>query len=99
MKASFWGLLSTVNLLIKRLRIVGLPDDIVNLIQIWLNNRTYYVTAKGFNSYIRLSDLGTIQGSILGPFLYAIYVAPIQDLYKITLFADDNFPLSLIKNY
>ena len=23
-----------------------------------------------------------------------IYVAPIQDLYKITLFADDNFPLS-----
>ena len=41
-----------------------------------------------------MSDIGTIQGSILGPFLYAIYVAPIQDLYEITMFADDNFPLS-----
>ena len=42
----------------------------------------------------RLSDIGTIQGSILGPFLYAIYVAPLQDLHEITLFADDNFPLA-----
>ena len=87
-----------IELLIKRLRIVGLPDDIINLIQTWLSNRTYYVTAKGFDSFIRLSDIGTIQGSILGPFLYAIYVAPIQDLYEITLFADDNYPLASNSN-
>ena len=76
--------IKNIELLLKRLRIAGLPDDVVNLIEIWLKDRTYYVTAKGTNSYIRLSDIGTIQGSILGPFLYAIYVAPIQDLYKIT---------------
>ena len=75
------------------LEIVGLPSDIIHLIKIWLTDRTYYVTAKGNNSYIRLSNIGTIQGSILGPFLYAIYVSPIQDLQKITMFADDNFPL------
>ena len=83
-----------MNLLLKRLRIVGLPEDIVGLIQTWLTNRTYYVSTKGTNSYIRLSDIGTIQGSILGPFLYAIYVAPIQDLYEITMFADDKYPLA-----
>ena len=27
-------------------------------------------------------------------FIYAIYVAPIQDLHEITMFADDNFPLA-----
>ena len=62
-----------IQLLLKRLKIVGLPNDLINLIEIWLKDRTYYVTAKGNNSYIRLSNIGTIQGSILGPFLYAIY--------------------------
>ena len=50
-----------VELLLKRFRIVGLPTDVINLNQIWLTDRTYYVTAKGVNSYIRLSDIGTIQ--------------------------------------
>ena len=52
-----------IDLLLKRLPITGLPPDVINLIQIWLTDRTYYVTAKGFNSYIRMSDIGTIQGS------------------------------------
>ena len=87
-----------IELLLKRLTIVGLPMDVINLIRIWLSDRTYYVTAKGTNSFIRLSEIGTIQGSILGPFLYAIYVAPLQDLYEITLFADDNYPLASNKD-
>ena len=34
---------------------------------------------------------GTVQGSILGPLLYAIFVSPLFDLTNITNFADDNF--------
>ena len=30
---------------------------------------------------------------IIGPFLYALYVAPLQDLTECILFADDNFPM------
>ena len=30
-----------IPLLIKRLKIIGLPDDIVNLISIWLKNRLF----------------------------------------------------------
>jgi hypothetical protein len=35
-------------------------------------------------------NCGTIQGSILGPMLYAIYVFLLSDQLKLTNFADDN---------
>jgi hypothetical protein len=34
---------------------------------------------------------GTVQGSILGPILYAISVSPLFVLQDLTNFADDNF--------
>ena len=37
------------------------------------------------------SDTGTIQGSVLGPILYALFVSPLFDLTQLTNFADDNF--------
>ena len=57
-----------VKLLLKRMRIAGLPNDVVKLVEIWLMDRKYYVSARGIHSFIRISDLGTVQGSILGPF-------------------------------
>ena len=33
----------------------------------------------------------TICGSILGPILFALFVLPVLDLTKMTLFADDNY--------
>ena len=39
------------------------------------------------------SDVGTIQGSVLGPILYALFVSPLFDLTQLTNFADDNFYL------
>ena len=41
---------------------------------------------------------GTIQGSILGQTLYAIYVSPLFDLADLSNFADDNFVLTFHKN-
>ena len=32
-----------------------------------------------------------VQGSISGPILYALFVSPLFDLAKMTLFADDNY--------
>ena len=87
-----------IKLLLKRLRVVGLPLDLVGLIKIWLNERCFYVEIDGLTSKFYDATSGTIQGSILGPLLYAIYVAPLFDLIELFNFADDNFSLTQNKN-
>ena len=83
--------LVNVELLIKRLKIIGFPGDIIRLIRVWLTDRKYYVSLDDCCSAVHYSNTGTVQGSVLGPVLYAIFVSPIFDLTKITNFADDNF--------
>ena len=79
------------NLLIKRLKIIGIPDDVVELISAWLRNRLFYVSIDGSNSTMFDLLLGTVQGSILGPVLYAIFVAPLFDIADLSSFADDTY--------
>ena len=80
-----------IELLIKRLKIIGLPIDVVELIRIWLKDRMYYVSIDGVNSKLYDLLLGTVQGSILGPVLYAIYISPVFDIEHLFAFADDKF--------
>ena len=87
-----------INLLIDRLRVIGLPGDIVDLIKIWLENRSFCVEVNGLNSLFYDVSSGTIQGSILGPILYAIYVSPLFDLTDLSNFADDNFAITWHSN-
>ena len=87
-----------VQLLLKRLDIIGFPTDILTLVKNWLSSRHFYVSIDGESSYIRSSGVGTVQGSILGPILYALFVSPLLDLEKITLFADDNYALEWNKD-
>jgi hypothetical protein len=78
-------------LLCKRLDIIGIPADVVSLIKIWLTERLFYVEINGVNSCLTESSTGTIQGSILGPILYAIFVSPLFDVEKLSNYADDNY--------
>ena len=48
------------------------------------------------SNFVKINS-GTIQGSILGPILYAIFVAPLYDITKLSNFADDNFAIALNK--
>ena len=80
-----------ITLLVKRLNILGLPGDVVDLIKVWLENRSFYVSIDGMNSIMMELVRGTVQGSILGPILYAIFVTPLFDLHNLTNFADDNY--------
>ena len=61
--------LVNIKLLIKRLTIIGLPNDVIQLIKVWLIHRPYYVSIDGNNSILFDLLLGTLQGSILGPVL------------------------------
>jgi hypothetical protein len=40
---------------------------------------------------VQNSDIGTVQGSILGPILYALFIRPLYNFEKLTAFADDNY--------
>ena len=79
------------SLLIKRMQIIGLPEDIICLTKDWLNDRKYYVETNGDCSSLHSSDHGTIQGSVLGPVLFSIFVRPLFDLFDIVNYADDNY--------
>ena len=41
-----------VPLLITRLRVVGLPNDVIRLIEVWLTERLFYVEVDGVTSYL-----------------------------------------------
>ena len=86
-----------IDLLMTRLRIIGLPPDVIDLIEIWLRDRYFYVEVAGHNSTLHEINFGTIQGSILGPILYAIFVSPLFDLADLSNFADDNFIITVHK--
>ena len=82
-----------IELLLERMVVIGLPLDVISLVKIWLTDRYFYVSLDGDNSYVRDCNVGTVQGSILGPILYSIFVSPLLDLTSLTLFADDNYAL------
>ena len=77
---------------------MGFPSDVIDLLEAWLKNRYFYVEANGINSPICETNIGTIQGSILGPVLYALYIRPLYDNEKITTFADDNYIIERHQN-
>ena len=87
-----------IPLLIKRLNIIGLPGDVINLIEIWLKNRCFYVEIDNVTSNVLATWFGIIQGSILGPILYAIFISPIFDIENMTCYADDGFSLVFDKD-
>jgi hypothetical protein len=47
------------------------------------------MSIKGKNSYVGLSKIGTIQGSMLGTILNAIFTLSFFNLQKMTSFAND----------
>jgi hypothetical protein len=89
--------LVNLDLLMKRLKIMGIPDDLLQLLEVWLRQQSFYVEANGQNSSILENDVGTIQGSILGPILYALFIRPLYKITKFTTFADDNYVVKFNK--
>ena len=50
------------------------------------------------NSVLHDLLLGTVQGSILGPVLYAMFVSPLFDIVPMLAFADDSYRVEINKN-
>lgn len=86
-----------VELLMKRLKILGIPKDVVSLIAAWLAGRTGYVEVDGVCSEYFDIKFGSGQGSILGPVLFNFYIAPLIKEKELTAYADDNYQIAIHK--
>ena len=80
-----------IELLIKRLRIKGLPEDFVCLVEEWLANRLAYVeVADKCSPYFEVK-VGTCQGSCMGPVLFGMFISPLLEQEDLVAYADDTY--------
>jgi len=84
------------NLLIKRLIELGIPHYMINVIFDFLTGRSCYVAINENNSYLKNVPFGCVQGSVLGPALFNIYVGELSGIINasfpnahVTAYADD----------
>jgi hypothetical protein len=74
-------------------KILGLPDDLVGLIEKWLRECYFYVCVGDYMSTLLMTWHGIIHGSILGPILYAIFIFPLFNIKNLTCFANNKCAL------
>lgn len=84
--------------LIHKLEGLGFGGNILGWIEDYLTHRQQRVTLEGFSSTFQMLDAGVLQGSVLGPFLFLLYINDITNgiTNNIRLFADDTSLFAII---
>ena len=82
------------SLLVNKLREKRLPYSLVNIVENWLQDRSAYVEVYNEQSDSFRVPYGTVQGSVLGPILFAIYISDIFEVEPVVIYADDNYLLT-----
>ena len=78
----------TINydILLNKLSIIGFSDHTVKWFQSYLSNHKFMLNLENFFSEVSSISCGMLQGSILGPLLFLIYVNDMPMAVKCDLF-------------
>jgi len=79
-----------VKILIKK----GLPMYLIRIIHNYLAERMGYVQIGNARSFVRDIKAGCIQGSVIGPFLFSIYMSELESIvhpHDLIAYADDSY--------
>jgi len=82
-----------INLLLTHLATIGLPQDVVGLLQEWLVGRVAYVEVERSCSELYEVDSGTVQGSVLGPVLF--FINPLLENSSGPAYVDDRYQMDI----
>jgi hypothetical protein len=82
------------NLIRKRLKIIEIPVQLIHLLDDWLSDRSAYCEVNKNNYEFFDVNFGTIQGSILGTLLFALFISLLTDIATSNTYADDNYLFS-----
>ena len=80
------------NILLEKLMAIGFCDDTVHWFHSYLTDRAFLVSIENKYSSISKISCGVLQGSILGPLLFLIYVNDMKQAVSsdLLLYADDS---------
>jgi hypothetical protein len=81
------------DILKNRMKEKGIPIHLSKVIMDWITDRIGFVEVNGKRSMFYEIRLGCVQGSVLGPFIFALFMSPLGELEmgKIFSYADDTY--------
>jgi len=81
-----------------RITNLGFPTKSTEILTDFMRQREAYVEINGKSSDLFNIILGCIQGSILGPIIFSIFVRPLNEIENdLTSYADDTYGLIKLK--
>ena len=86
--------------LVYKLKKIGVSENVLILFQSFLDNRYQRVLLNGQNSHQDLTKAGVLQGLLLGPLLFLIYINDLPNnlISNVKLLADYTSLFSIVNN-